>query len=460
MLIRFNVENFLSFSDNQEFSMLAGKTRSNTDRLYNDGSLKLLKFAALYGANASGKSNLIKAIDFAKATILNKIPPISIISYSKVKKENKFQNSSFDFELLINNKYYSYGFEILLSEQSIRKEWLYELKPNNEEKEIFYRDVEKGLCSIDKYFKNNNKLSVKLNVFLEMIKDSDSVLFLHEINSNKDLLYKEFPQASILKDIYLWFDTKLDINYANKPIDNSSIDIFDHDIICQIEKYLNGFGTGINKVSTQEISREEAKRKIRPEIIENIFNNLNVKLDKKIRKARILLNAKGEGFFLFEKNLSDEIKIKVFKFNHNDDDITFFLSEESDGTQRLLELLFILLEKEEGKVFFIDEIDRCLHPLLTKRFISLFLEIAKKRDVQLIVTTHESQLMDFSLLRKDEIWLLNKNPKGETKVYSMDEFNERFDKKILRAYLEGRYGGIPEFYKSIDLKENCSEQEK
>ena len=457
MLIRFNVENFLSFNDNQEFSMIPGKTRTNSERLYDDGSLKLLKFAALYGANASGKSNLIKAIDFAKATILNTIPYQSLISYSRVNKDNANRNSSFDFEIELKGKYYSYGFEILLSEQSIKKEWLYELTPSSGEKEIFFRDVEKGLCSIDKYFKSNKKLTEKLQVFLDMIKNSDSVLFLHEINSNKELLYKEFSQATILQDIYMWFATKLDINYANKPIDNSSIDIFDQDTVCQIQKYLKEFGTGINKVITEEISREEVKRKIPNPIIEDIIKKLNAETDKKTKHARILLNAKGEGFFLFEKEQKVEIKIKVFKFNHNDDDITFFLSEESDGTQRLLELLFILLDKKQDKVFFIDEIDRCLHPLLTKKFVETFLKLAIKRNVQLIVTTHESQLMDLKLLRKDEIWLLNKNDQGESKIYSLDEFNERFDKKIVKAYLEGRYKGVPEFHTNVNLEAECGD---
>ncbi|MGD6731604.1 MAG: AAA family ATPase [Pleomorphochaeta sp.] len=455
MLIRFNVENFLSFNDNQEFSMIPGKTRTNSDRLYYDGSLKLLKFAALYGANASGKSNLIKAIDFAKTTILNEIPSQSLISFSKVKKDNINRNGSFDFEIELNGKYYSYGFEILLSKQSIKREWLYELTPGNDEKEIFFRDFEKGLSSIDKYFKSNKKLTDKLKVFLEMLQSSDSVLFLHEINSNKELLYKEFAQASILKEIYMWFATKLDINYANKPIDNSSIDIFDQNTVCKIQAYLKEFGTGINKVITEEISREEVKRKIPNYIIEDIIKNLNSEVDKKTKHARILLNAKGEGFFLFEKGQKDIIKIKVFKFSHNDDDITFFLSEESDGTQRLLELLFILLDERPGKVFFIDEIDRSLHPLLTEKFVETFLQIAKERNVQLLVSTHESQLMDLKLLRKDEIWLFNKNNQGETKVYSMDEFNERFDKKIVKAYLEGRYRGIPEFHENSYSDNNC-----
>jgi AAA15 family ATPase/GTPase len=120
------------------------------------------------------------------------------------------------------------------------------------------------------------------------------------------------------------------------------------------------------------------------------------------------------------------------------------MSEESDGTIRLLDLLEILLVGD-GKTFIIDELDRCLHPSLIYKFIELYLETAKSKKVQLIVTTHESRLLDFNLLRRDEIWFINKDKAGESRIYSLEEYNERFDKKIDKAYLEGRYGGIPIF---------------
>ena len=98
-----------------------------------------------------------------------------------------------------------------------------------------------------------------------------------------------------------------------------------------------------------------------------------------------------------------------------------------------------------NKVFVIDEVDRCLHPSLTYRFVETFLDIAKQNGVQLIVTTHESRLMDFDLLRRDEIWFVDKNKNGESSIYSLEEYNARFDQKIDKAYLEGRYGGVPIF---------------
>lgn len=97
------------------------------------------------------------------------------------------------------------------------------------------------------------------------------------------------------------------------------------------------------------------------------------------------------------------------------------------------------------KTYVIDELDRCLHPSLTYKFVDTFLQLAEKRAVQLIVTTHESRLLDFDLLRRDEIWFVNKRKSGESDIYSLEEYNTRFDQKIDKAYLEGRYGGGPIF---------------
>lgn len=99
----------------------------------------------------------------------------------------------------------------------------------------------------------------------------------------------------------------------------------------------------------------------------------------------------------------------------------------------------------KDKVYIVDEINRRFHPLLTYRFVEQYLKMASERDIQLIVTTHESKLMDLDLLRKDEICFVDKNEDGKSTIYSLDDFNDRFDKKVVRDYLDGRYGAIPKF---------------
>jgi AAA15 family ATPase/GTPase len=125
--------------------------------------------------------------------------------------------------------------------------------------------------------------------------------------------------------------------------------------------------------------------------------------------------------------------------------VNFDFEDESDGTKRLFDFvpLLQLLNRDDFTII-IDEIDRSLHPELTRNFIELFLtnEIANTNG-QLIVTTHESSLLDFKLLRRDEVWFVEKNKHGESHLYSLEEFQPRFDKEIRKAYLQGRFGAIP-----------------
>ena len=160
----------------------------------------------------------------------------------------------------------------------------------------------------------------------------------------------------------------------------------------------------------------------------------------------------NKDFFIMRVDKDENVKCKTIQFSHNNLNSLFSLEEASDGTIRLLDLLEILLAGD-NKIYVVDELDRCLHPSLTYKFIETFLAEAKKKNIQLIVTTHESRLMDFDLLRRDEIWFVDKKMNGETDIYSLDEYNERFDKKIDKAYLDGRYGGVPIFSTVFPIKE-------
>ena len=170
---------------------------------------------------------------------------------------------------------------------------------------------------------------------------------------------------------------------------------------------------------------------------------------KKVSPMSVRINDMYYVIFL-DKN--DKVKVTTIVFNHGSDAI-FEFPEESDGTRRILDLIEILFTGEE-KIYIIDEIDRSLHPQLTYKFIQEFLAVAQKKNIQLVITTHESRLLDFGLLRQDEIWIANKLITGETELYSLDEYNVRFDKKVDKAYLEGRYGGVPIFSSIFPIKED------
>ncbi len=447
MLIRFNVSNFLSFNNIQEFSMISGQVKSKMDHIYQDDKIKLLKFAAIYGANASGKSNLISAIDFAKKTILKGLPEKHTIKYYRSDPTNKNKPSYFEFEMKIKDKYYSYGFEVILNHSSIISEWLIEITPENVEKEIFIRDTKKGTYRVDPYFKNPTIIN-KLTVYADDIKFDDSILFLRLMNQNKSNLYTENKEVRILEDVYQWIKYQLDINYPNKPITDYSYFMLNHHVD-QISKIISAFGTGITKFNIVDMPPDKIAKILPQELIQDIYWKLEEKNSKRKKKniddnPGLLLRGEKE-FFIFEINHEDRISCKTIEFSHGQRDVVFSLSEESDGTIRLLDLIEILVNQDKEKIYIIDEIDRCLHPQLTYKFVETYLAIAKERKIQLIVTTHESRLLDFDLLRRDEIWFVDKNQFGETNIYSLDEYNERFDNKIDKAYLEGRYGAVPIF---------------
>ena len=451
MLIRFNVKNFLSFSEaengnSEEFSMIAGKVRNKKDHLYDAGDLKILKFAAVYGANASGKSNLVKALDFMRKTVLNDLPSGSSGKYYKLNDNNKNKESYFEVEINIDDKFYSYGFEVVLSENRFTSEWLIEISSDNKDKLIFSRDIENGVLELGSLFKDRN-LCNKLKVYADDVCDDDSVLFLNIMNKNKNTMYQKNSEAMVFKRVYNWFLECLDINYPDCPISDYSY-MANEEKIDEVCKLISAFGTGITGFQMVEVepeavlskmplrARESLKKKLEEKIIDR---NKNDKFDG----FNFIMRSKHD-FFMIDIKDDEMVKCITIKFNHGNSKSLFDMSEESDGTIRILDLLEVLIS-EPGKTYIIDELDRCLHPSLTYKFISTFLEIVKRKKIQLIVTTHESRLLDFDLLRRDEIWFIDKRYTGESDIYSLEEYNTRFDQKIDKAYLDGRYGGVPLF---------------
>lgn len=242
-----------------------------------------------------------------------------------------------------------------------------------------------------------------------------------------------------------WFKYKLDVNYPDRAISDYSY-FMTKDNIDEIIKAISSFGTGITNFNIVNITPENISipKKVLDDIISKLEDNKTSQDIKNGKERSILLRSSNKEFIIFEIKDS-KLEIKTVQFNHGNDDIFFNLSEESDGTIRILDLIEILLDNTEEKMYIIDEIDRCLHPQLTFRFVEIFLKLAEKRNIQFVVTSHESRLLDFNLLRRDEIWFIEKNEKGSSKIYSLEEYNTRFDNKVDKAYLEGRYGGVPLF---------------
>lgn len=460
MLIRFNVRNFLSFyarkgGSAEEFSMISGKVRGKKEHIYDDGKIRLLKFAAVYGANAAGKSNLIKAINFMRHTILKGLPEGHTEKYCKLDPDNKEKSSYFEMEIMLNGRYYSYGFEVILSHSKFISEWLVELKADNSEKVIFERDIEKGTYNLGNILKQKG-LSDKMNLYANDICNDTSALFLSIMNTNKKNLYQEYPEAAILKEVFYWVNYQLDITNPDQPISDYSYLSTENNVkeICRI---ISAFGTGITGFKMVQVPAEKILSELPPEVKHHILSKLEQKRAEFLRGAQTeklaMVIRSSNVFFVITLDETNEVEFQTIEFAHEKKDILFQLSEESNGTIRLLDLLEILLS-EKGKTYIVDELDRCLHPSLTYKFVETFLQTVRRKNIQLIVTTHESRLLDFDLLRRDEIWFIDKNSSGESNIYSLEEYNTRFDQKIDKAYLEGRYGGVPIFNTVFPVQED------
>lgn len=458
MFIRFNVRNFLSFDKNEngsteEFSMIAGKVRNKKEHIGNDGNLRLLKFAAVFGANASGKSNLVKAIGFMRDTVIDSLPDGYTEKYCKTNVGNKEKSSYFEVEIKIKEKYYAYGFEVILSRGSFLSEWLIELTSDNKEKIIFIRDIQEGKYELGDLWKLKG-LYEKINNYIEDIQEDSSVLFLSIMNHNKRALYEKYNRALILQEVYVWMETSLDINYPDEPISSYSY-MADTENVEEVCNMIAAFGTGISGFKMVNVSPEKVFFHLPKEVREKLLQDLEklsveAKRNSEKYTEGFIMRSKRDFFILRLKD--DEIICQTIQFSHNKKDTLYEIQEESDGTVRILDLLEILLS-DEGKTYVIDELDRCLHPSLTYKFVDIYLQMAAKKNIQLIVTTHESRLLDFDLLRRDEIWFVNKRKSGESDIYSLEEYNARFDQKIDKAYLEGRYGGVPVFSTVFPVKE-------
>ncbi len=437
MLIRFSVSNFCSFKEEVELSMIPSRERSHKDQVYRPvatSQTNLLRGAVIYGSNASGKSNLVKAIAYAKALILKGRQPNKSLNLPHFKLIGKSDAipSRFEFEIQCENLMYAYGFELFNSH--IHEEWLYKIISDKEEL-VFER---KHVGAEDEYnFGESLKaLSEEDFLFLNFVAKGtrNNQLFLTE---SVDRNFKKFDA------IYNWFSDTLKVISPSSQINGIEFKISEDSTFKDyLTKVLDVADTGINGITTEEISLNEISG-LPGILIEKIEEDLEgdeaALITDPVKGKRIVLR-KIDG------------KLKAFKLStthkciKENIDIPFDLEEESDGTRRLIELapaLYEMAHSKEASVYVIDEIDRSLHPHLTRLLVREHLESEKNAKSQLIVTTHETSLLDVSLIRRDEIWFIQKQESGESKLYSLNNFQPRYDKDIRKDYLLGRYGAIP-----------------
>jgi len=451
MLLRFVIKNTFSFDEQKEFNMLPNtRLKTLTNHIYNNNILKL---SSIYGANGAGKSNLIKSIFFLKKFVQKSKIPIELknsIYKFHLKSDNK---QFFVIEFIENDIPFLYGIEF--TNNIIFTEELYISNlGKNEDSLIFKRKTDKNkrtTIKFSKEFENDEKSGLLKSILIDDFVKPDELII--KLLSNRENQY-----LKNVKIAFNWFDKTLQIITPNsKPI--ALAHKIEKDITFKTftEDFMKSFGLGIESLT----SKKKDVYKFFGEDNKNELNDLINDLENSPQKIIGFRSRKGDEIIIVKED--DKIWVKKLLIEHKGkEDIIkkFELDEESDGTIRLLDFAPAFRDiKFNKKVFIIDEIERSIHPLLIKELIQKF---SKDEDTkgQLIFSTHESNLLDQSIFRQDEIWFVEKNKTGATDLYSLSDFKEHKTIDIRKGYLSGRYGGIPFLANLIDLNWNNDDTEK
>lgn len=421
MLINFTFGNFRSFRDEKTLSMEATSNSEHKESLINVGNYNLLPIAVMYGANSSGKSNVIKAFIFFKYMILESIKndrdsKLDFDSF-KLDETSKESPMTFEIQFIIDTKTYRYGFES--NENEIIAEWLFE-KGNKKENILF--DVEKGEIDIDE--KKFSEARGFENIFL------GNKLFL-------PLVAQQSKKPNISKKIMQWFEFSLN---TISGINSRGYEGFTLDMLGKRQKgYNNAIGffkkldLGFSDYKIEEHKAAEIKKEIAQKGNKKIEEELS-----QIPDDAVMVNT----FTQHTVRLKNGEKTTVF---FNEDDM------ESEGTKKIISLSGPIFDTlKEGSVIIIDELDAKLHPFLTREIIKLFTNKDNNPNgAQLIFATHDTNLLDLSILRRDEIWFTEKDENESSDLYSLAEFKQadgskiRKDASLEKNYINGRYGAIP-----------------
>jgi len=218
----------------------------------------------------------------------------------------------------------------------------------------------------------------------------------------------------------------------------------------EVRKFFSGilkyFDTGIESVESKQ--GEMNFDRIFEGIPKEHAEKLKIRISNDIENDPVMFKVNNQVYSLRKDEEGNIITTKMMQ-NHGNPQELFEYSDESDGTQRLFDLIPLFYEHQNNRVIFIDEIDRSLHTNLTRRFLELFYSLTEKSDCQIIATTHDSNLLDLDLVRQDEIWFIKRLEDHSSKMYSLNRYKERYDKKIDKEYLLGRYDAIPIFDEEI-----------
>ncbi|MBF0109277.1 MAG: ATP-binding protein [Magnetococcales bacterium] len=434
MLLRFSVTNLFCFADEAELNLVATKDKNHPEHLCPADKFNALRIAALYGANAHGKSRLVQAMQCAK-TIITKgtTEPGQAIPVTPFRLDVDLRQKPTRFEFVFSTKetIYTYGFQC--DEKQIFEEWLFSKPANRHEVKLFERRVDgqgNSEFNIGRTLQRGNTKGRSFLKFLTQSVRGNQLFLTRAINDNLDYL----------SPVHDWFNHSLNIWEAGAPILPVALLALENERFRNfVGESMKSFDTGINGIHTEERSGKPSQK------LDFLLHTFE--FGKDVDQEEIILeDSSDHGGLLhyFSKDKIRSIRMQTLHEVPGDDPVFFKLSDESAGTRRLIQLLPLLFAEEAMEnVYVIDELDRTLHPSLSRAFIEHFLKIIGCDRNQLIFTTHESNLLDLDLLRRDEIWFVEKDAKGRSQLYPLTSFKARPDINIARGYLQGRFGAIP-----------------
>jgi hypothetical protein len=422
VLIEFKVANFRSIREEQTFSLVAANADKELPESVIDRELpglsgvRFLKGAAIYGPNASGKSNVIKAVEFAVNFVLRsatKLQPGDPTGAEPFKLDGASvrEPSSFEMTFVAENTRFVFGFSI--TPQRVVEEYLVAY-PKGSPQRWFHRtfDEGKGVYEWAKpstAFKRDKSLEAKTR---------DNCLFLS--------VGPQFNHAQ-LTQVFHWFKTE--VRFIHLSTDNRFLPGFTTKILSegrhvdQITNLLVSADTGVTGIDLkqEDVSVEDLRRNIPPAVLAELENEGPLQPRKRTKVK--LLHKTGGG---------ESVELD-------------FNNEESAGTKRLFALAGPWADiLEQGYTVFVDEIETSLHPILVKELLKLlFNPVTNPKAAQVVFSTHNPVLLDGSLLRRDQVWFTEKSPAGATHLYPLTDYQPRNTEALAKGYLAGRYGAIP-----------------
>lgn len=401
MLINFTVNNYRSFMSDQTFSMEASNISEHTESLIKRGNGQFLPLAVVFGANASGKSNFLKALTMMKIMVMDSVrlnpeDELHFVPFLLVEGQADLP-TTFEVEFFLEKTHYRYGFEY--NSERVSGEWLYEivqLKSTVKEKRLFNRE--------------DNTIEVNDKLFKE------GKPFVNNLNPNR---------------LFLSLVAQL-----NGPIAYQIIGWFSRlNLISGIEK------SNHQEFTMTSFENEDTNSKQAQELFKRMklgFKEVSIKTEKAADESDAKTLFTIHDILDKDKNVVDQLKVPFNAF-------------ESDGTIKVFGLSAIIFDAlQHGGTLLIDELDAKLHVFLIEEIIKLFNDPkVNTTGAQLIFTAHSTHMLRSALFRRDEIWFTEKDEWDATNLYSLVEFKQssgskpRKDQNYEKAYLEGRFGAIP-----------------